>query len=68
MDDEPKHDVFEPYLKAMLTATHARVFFTSKEDYFGLEPVGIEPQDQICVHLGCRTPIVLRPSGSGSTK
>ena len=61
-----KSNVYEPYLTEVLNVTEGRVFFITKEGYIGLAPDTIEPQDQVCVLLGCLTPLVLRPDGFGN--
>ena len=56
---EMKPDVYEAYQTVVLKATKERVFFTKNEGYIGLTPAAIEPQDPICVPLGCVSPMIL---------
>lgn len=44
-----------------------RSFFSSTDNRIGLAPVGTQPGDVISVLLGCRYPVVLRPSGDWNT-
>ena len=41
-------------------------FFTTHEGYFGFGPSGTRPGDQICVFLGCKTSMILRPAEDGN--
>ena len=45
-----------------------RSFFTTVDGYIGLAPMATKPGDEVCVLLGCQTPLVLRPCGDGSHK
>ena len=40
-----------------------RSFFTTEEGYIGLAPQAAKPGDQICVLIGCNSPVVLRSNG-----
>ena len=42
-----------------------RSFFTTVDGYIGLAPMATKPGDQVCVLLGCQTPLVLRPWEGG---
>ena len=37
--------------------------FTTDDGYIGLAPIAAKPGDKVCVLLGCRTPLILRPCG-----
>ena len=41
-----------------------RLLFTTNDGYIGLAPKATKLDDQICILLGCRTPLVLRPNGA----
>ena len=45
-----------------------RSFFTTADGDIGLAPIATKPGDQVCVLLGCQTPLVLRPCGDESHK
>ena len=45
-----------------------RSFFTTADGYIGLAPIATKPDDEVCVLLGCQTPLVLRPCGDGFHK
>ncbi|KAI0105054.1 heterokaryon incompatibility protein-domain-containing protein [Nemania sp. FL0031] len=42
-----------------------RVFLTTKTGYMGLAPQSTVAGDEVCVILGCKTPMVLRPTADG---
>jgi hypothetical protein len=42
-----------------------RILFKTYEGCIGLAPRAAQPNDQICVLLGCRVPLILRPRTSG---
>ena len=42
-----------------------RCFYTTFEGYIGLAPEAAEPDDQVCVLLGCQSPLLLRPKEIG---
>ena len=50
------------YLGLVLELCHKRSFITTEEGYIGLAPEASKPGDQICVLLGCKKPLVLRPT------
>ena len=41
-----------------------RLLFTTNDGYIGLAPKATKPDDQVCILLGCQTPLVLRPNGA----
>ena len=43
-----------------------RSFFTTADGYIGLAPMATKPDDEVCVLLGCQSPLVLRPCGDGN--
>ncbi|KAI0157231.1 heterokaryon incompatibility protein-domain-containing protein [Xylariaceae sp. FL1272] len=51
----------QKYLLACAESLAGRVFFTTPEGYAGVAPIGTLPGDIICVVLGCKNPICLRP-------
>ena len=46
--------------------TKGRAFFTTREGYIGLAPRRTEVGDQLCIALGCQSPLVLRKSEFGN--
>jgi hypothetical protein len=53
------------YVKELLEWLSGRAFFLADEGYIGLCPADSRIGDQVCVMLGCSTPLLLRPiSGS----
>ena len=56
------------YFGRVATAIRGRSFFTTDDGYVGLAPIASKPGDEICVLLGCQSPLVLRPCGDGSHK
>lgn len=47
-------------------AMSGRSFFTTREGYIGLAPKAVKQGDQICMLLGCNSPILLRSEGAGN--
>ena len=45
-----------------------RLLFTTNEGHIGLAPKATKPDDQVCILLGCQTPLVLRPNGAWGHK
>ncbi len=56
------------YLAQVRSAIRGRSFFTTVDGYIGLAPIATKPGDQVCILLGCQSPLVLRPCGDGSHK
>ena len=56
------------YLAQVRFAIRGRSFFTTNDGYIGLAPIATKPGDQVCILLGCQSPLVLRPCGNGSHK
>lgn len=52
------------YLNCVMNYCKGRSFFTTEEGYIGLGPTGAKAGDQICVLLGCRSPLLLRMTGN----
>ncbi|KAM0795427.1 heterokaryon incompatibility protein-domain-containing protein [Usnea florida] len=50
------------YLGYIHGACRNRSFITTKEGYIGLAPSETKPGDQICILLGCRIAMILRPA------
>jgi hypothetical protein len=42
-----------------------RAFFKTYEGHIALGPRAAQPDDQVCVLLGCQVPLILRPSPGG---
>jgi hypothetical protein len=60
--DEPEKAQLSTILSAGLTMNRRRMFISNEKD-MGLAPWDAEQGDIICVLLGCRFPVVLRPRG-----
>ena len=56
------------YLSSIAAASRGRSFFTTVNGYIGLSPTATKPGDEVCILLGCQSPLVLRPSGDGYHK
>ena len=56
------------YLSRIAFQTRGRSSFTTVDGYIGLAPTATKPNDEVCILLGCQTPLVLRPCGDGSHK
>ena len=54
------------YFEGVNTMTLGRVFFRTRNGYIGLAPSSIKSGDQACVVLGCRSPLILRPTNDQS--
>lgn len=59
-EDLRRDPLVKKYLSACIYCTHGRCFFTTKDGYIGLAPLGIKAGDIISVILGCRFPVILR--------
>ena len=51
------------FLFRVAASIKGRSFFTTADGYIGLAPIATKPDDEICILLGCQTPMVLRPCG-----
>ena len=40
-----------------------RRLITTEKGYLGLAVAATEPKDRICILVGCKTPLILRPQG-----
>ena len=49
-------------------AITGRIFFTTANGYVRLAPEETIPDDEVCIILGCQSPLILRPDGRGSRK
>ena len=56
------------YLAHVITAIRIRSFFTTDDGSIGLAPIATKPNDEVCILLGCQSPLVLRPCGDGYHK
>ena len=56
------------YLSQVYSKMLGRSFFTTADGYIGLAPKATKPGDEVCILLGCQTPLLLRPCGDGSHK
>ncbi|KAF3033673.1 hypothetical protein E8E12_001601 [Didymella heteroderae] len=52
------------YLAEVFEKLIGRCFFRANDGYLGLAPIGTRVGDAVCVLLGSRHPVVLRPAGS----
>ena len=72
--DRPQDSAFDDsyeskiFLTSVRSAIRGRSFFTTDGGYIGLAPIATKPGDQVCILLGCDTPLVLRPGGDGYHK
>lgn len=54
------------YLIYLSAFFNGRCFVTTQEGYIGLAPLASKAGDQICIILGCRSPLVLRLTTKGT--
>jgi hypothetical protein len=52
------------YATRCASLLHGRCLFTATDGHFGLAPANTQKGDMVCVLLGCRFPVVLRPSSA----
>ena len=55
-------------LGRVAASIQGRSFFTTADGYIGLAAIATKPDDEVCIILGCLSPLVLRPCGDGSHK
>lgn len=67
-EDFRTDDKVYQFLSAYLRYAEGRCFFTTKDGYIGLAPLGTQPGDTVGIILGCRNPMVLRNETTSSTK
>ncbi|KAK0710844.1 heterokaryon incompatibility protein-domain-containing protein [Lasiosphaeris hirsuta] len=53
------------YISEMVDKAKGRALFNGGENYVGYAPASAQPGDQVCVLLGCSSPLALRPVGNG---
>ena len=56
------------YRTHAITSIRIRSFFTTYDGSIGLAPIATQPNDEVCILLGCQSPLVLRPCGDGYYK
>ena len=56
------------FLRSVASAMRGRSFFTTDGGYIGLAPIATKPGDEVCILLGCQTPLVVRPCEEGYHK
>ncbi|KAI4112105.1 MAG: hypothetical protein LQ339_000113 [Xanthoria mediterranea] len=62
-----KHNIYyKKYLHYLKLLIQCKCFITTHEGYIGLAPLASEAGDQVCIILGCRSPLVLRPTTKGT--
>ena len=69
--DSPLDDSYEEsgaFFPSVASKISGRSFFTTDDGYIGLAPIATKPNDEVCILLGCRSPLVLRPCGDGYHK
>ncbi|KAK0510554.1 hypothetical protein JMJ35_006986 [Cladonia borealis] len=64
-ENSPEEDL---YLSEIRSTIRGRFLFTTVDGYIGLAPIATKPGDEVCILLGCQTPLVLRPCGDGYHK
>ena len=57
---------YVPYYDSVVSSTKGRAFFTTKEGHIGLAPRRSRAGDQVCIVLGCQSPLVLRANEFGN--
>lgn len=57
--------IYKPYYNLVNFLTEGRAFFTTVEGHIGLAPRGSTLGDQVCIVLGCQSPLVLRANEDG---
>jgi hypothetical protein len=62
---EPFDKMTRKYLQHMRHWAEGRVLFSGGDGYVGYAPASAKPGDEVCVILGCGTPMALRPLGNG---
>ncbi|MCJ1288156.1 hypothetical protein MMC26_007511 [Xylographa opegraphella] len=65
LDDDA---VAQKYTDTVVKYAKGRSFIVTENGYVGLAPVATQPGDQVCVLLGCITPLVIRPVGADPTQ
>jgi hypothetical protein len=50
------------YFRRMSVITRNRMLFKTSSGHLGLAPLGSQPGDLLCILLGCRNPVILRPA------
>ena len=56
------------YRMQVLSVIRGRSFFSTDDGYVGLAPIDTKPDDEVCIILGCQSPLVLRPCKDGYHK
>ena len=52
---------------AIETCSSGRSFFISKQGYIGVAPANIQQEDVICIALGSRVPLIIRPKAQAAS-
>ena len=60
--DDPYLSQFHQFIRGFISG---RRLFITEEGYVGLAPEAAKPQDQVCILLGCDTPMFLRFTEKG---
>ncbi|KAL8923091.1 MAG: hypothetical protein Q9208_004775 [Pyrenodesmia sp. 3 TL-2023] len=56
--------LYQSYIIKINTTLSGRYLITTTDGRLGLAPQATEPGDKVCVILGCRSPLLLRPDGN----
>ena len=56
---------YRPFYESVFYSTMGRAFFATAEGHIGLAPHRLRPGDQVCIILGCQSPLVLRANKDG---
>jgi hypothetical protein len=56
------------FLRHVYHGCKSQAFFGTSSNYIGIGPIGAREGDQICVLLGCSTPMVIRADSNGRYK
>lgn len=60
---EEEFDRLKSYFRHVYTLLRHRRVYKTSDGYIGLGPADTQPDDVLCVFLGCSIPIILRPNG-----
>ena len=61
-ESEPEYAV---YVSAVVNYVTGRSFVTTREGHIGLAPLAAKAGDQVCILLGCQSPLLLRSDDHG---
>ncbi|RDW74779.1 hypothetical protein BP6252_05921 [Coleophoma cylindrospora] len=56
------------YLNHIINMLNSRSLFITEDNYIGIGPGNLRPGDEVCILLGCPSPMILRPIGEAQYK